>query len=319
MELFDENYYAKAVANIIGEVKDPIMYKWFSHDQIEDVDLQMGYQRTVKWDAFLNANPTTIANEVNTISTIGFSSEVVRLNYLKLQYKFRHLKQASEKFYTSDSYLGDINNNLLPFSQAYKLASSEIIKLINHFVLTGTVSIQKDGKNQKRLLPNMYGLLNMPHQVKEEVASGDKDKMDKIFEKIEAGLSKLELGDEFSTPMMVIVDPTTSLKLVKPYAAAQGAASSCEKWEDVLIQTIKAINNREDVYIETSNLLKHQILIYPLNPELIKFKPSKYMLPTPNEQVDKDSTDIAHSYIDFVLGGLLATRKTILQVHIKQS
>ncbi|PRR60130.1 hypothetical protein [Borreliella burgdorferi] len=319
MELFDENYYAKAVANIIGEVKDPIMYKWFSPDQIEDVDLQMGYQRTVKWDAFLNANPTTIANEVNTISTIGFSSEVVRLNYLKLQYKFRHLKQASEKFYTSDSYLGDINNNLLPFSQAYKLASSEIIKLINHFVLTGTVSIQKDGKNQKRLLPNMYGLLNMPHQVKEEVESANKDKMDKIFEKIEAGLSKLELGDEFSTPMMVIVDPTTSLKLVKPYAAAQGAASSCEKWEDVLIQTIKAINNREDVYIETSNLLKHQILIYPLNPELIKFKPSKYMLPTPNEQVDKDSTDIAHSYIDFVLGGLLATRKTILQVNIKQS
>ncbi|MCD2417516.1 hypothetical protein LRB87_06675, partial [Borreliella burgdorferi] len=91
----------------------------------------------------------------------------------------------------------------------------------------GTVSIQKDGKNQKRLLPNMYGLLNMPHQVKEEVESGDKDKMDKIFEKIEDGLSKLELGDEFSTPMMVIVDPTTSLKLVKPYAAAQGAASSC--------------------------------------------------------------------------------------------
>ncbi|WP_233780295.1 DUF228 domain-containing protein [Borreliella bavariensis] len=39
----------------------------------------------------------------------------------------------------------------------------------------------------------------------------------------------------------------------------------------------------------------------------------------PNEQVDKDSTDIAHSYIDFVLGGLLATKKTILQVHIKQS
>ncbi len=168
MELFDENYYAKAVANIIGEVKDPIMYKWFFPEQIEDVDLQMGYQRTVKWDAFLNANPTTIANEVNTISTIGFSSEVVRLNYLKLQYKFRHLKQASEKFYTSDSYIGDINNNLLPFAQAYKLASNEIIKLINHFVLTGTVSIQKDGKNQKRLLPNMYGLLNMSKQVKEE-------------------------------------------------------------------------------------------------------------------------------------------------------
>ncbi len=232
MELFDENYYAKAVANIIGEVKDPIMYKWFSPDQIEDVDLQMGYQRTVKWDAFLNANPTTIANEVNTISTIGFSSEVVRLNYLKLQYKFRHLKQASEKFYTSDSYLGDINNNLLPFFQAYKLASSEIIKLINHFVLTGTVSIQKDGKNQKRLLPNMYGLLNMPHQVKEEVESANKDKMDKIFEKIEAGLSKLELGDEFSTPMMVIVRPynfSQTRKAIRSSTGCQQVAS--EKWE----------------------------------------------------------------------------------------
>nr|WP_236840943.1 hypothetical protein [Borreliella turdi] len=44
----------------------------------------------------------------------------------------------------------------------------------------------------------------------------------------------------------------------------------------------KVINNREDVYIETSNLLKPQILAYPFNPELIKFEPSKYMLPTLN-------------------------------------
>ncbi|WP_418909545.1 hypothetical protein QIA41_05940 (plasmid) [Borreliella sinica] len=321
LSLYDENYYAKTIANIVGEIDVPEMYRWFLPEQFEDVDVLMGYQRTVKWDAFLNGNPTTIANEVNTISTIGFKSEVVRLNYLKLQYKFRHLNQASEKFYTSDSYVGDINNNLLPFARAYKLACNEIIKLISHFVLTGTISIQQDGKNQKRLLPNMYGLLNTPEQIKEEVASGDKDKMDKIFEKIETGLSKLELGSGFSTPMMVIVDPKTSLKLVKPYAAGQAAASNCERWEweDVLTRTIKAINNREDVYIETSHLLKHQILIYPLNPKLIKFKPSKYMLPLPNRQVDTDSTDIAHSYIDFVLGGLLATKNTILQVNIKQS
>ncbi|ACL34685.1 conserved hypothetical protein (plasmid) [Borreliella garinii PBr] len=37
-------------------------------------------------------------------------------------------------------------------------------------------------------------------------------------------------------------------------------------------------------------------------------------MPTPNEQVDKDSTDIVHSYIDFVLGGLLAT-KNILKLN----
>ncbi|UPA08298.1 DUF1357 family protein (plasmid) [Borrelia hermsii DAH] len=233
-------------------------------------------------------------------------------------------KDRRNKFYKNNDYAGDVNNNLLPFKEAYKLASNEIIKLINHFILTGTVSIQKDGKNQKRMLPNMYGLLNMPDQVKEEVSSSDKDKMDKIFEKIESGLAKLELGDEFSTPMMVLVDQATSLKLVKPYAIPNASSSSniyfsTDSWEDFLVKTIKAVNNRQEVYIQTSNLLSNQILIYPLNAELIKFKPSKYMLPMPNEQVDKDSTDIAHSYIDFVLGGLLATQKTILRVDIKQS
>ncbi|WP_038363056.1 hypothetical protein [Borrelia persica] len=325
-ELYDQNYYAKEIANVFPEVKLPVFYNWFSNEQIEDVDLKTGYLKTIKWDAFLNANPTTLVNEVNTIATIGFRSESVRLNYLKLQYKFRHLKQTVEQSYKNNDYAGDVNNNLLPFKEAYKLASNEIIKLINHFILTGTVSIQKDGKNQKRMLPNMYGLLNMPGQIKVEVEQSNKDKMNEIFKKIEEGLGKLELGDEFSTPMMVLVDPKTSLKLVKPYAIPCESSSSnshiyssTDSWEDFLIKTIKAVNNRQEVYIETSNLLSHQILIYPLNAELIKFKPSKYMLPMPNEQIDKDSTDIAHSYLDFVLGGLLATQNTILRVDIKQS
>ncbi|WP_172966344.1 hypothetical protein [Borrelia miyamotoi] len=60
----------------------------------------------------------------------------------------------------------------------------------------------------------MYGLLNMPDQISEEVSSSNKDKMDKIFEKIESGVVKLELGDEFSIPMIVITDQATSLKLI---------------------------------------------------------------------------------------------------------
>ncbi|UPA18560.1 hypothetical protein [Borrelia puertoricensis] len=323
-ELYDQNYYAKEIANVFPEIKTPVFYKWFSNEQIEDVNLTIGYLKTIKWDAFLDANPTTLVNEVNTIATIGFKSESIKLNYLSLQYRFRHLKQTAEKFYKNNDYAGDVNNNLLPFREAYKLASNEIIKLIDHFILTGAVSIQKDGKNEKRMLPNMYGLLNMPKQVKEQVQSSDKDKMDKIFEKIESGLAKLELGDEFSTPFMVLVDPQTSLKLIKPYAitntsSSSNTYSSNDSWEDFLIKTIKAVNNRREVYIQTSNLLQNQILIYPLNAELIKFKPSKYMLPIPNEQIDKDSTTIAHSYLDFVLGGLLATANTILRVDIKQS
>ncbi|WP_257789428.1 hypothetical protein [Borrelia turicatae] len=43
------------------------------------------------------------------------------------------------------------------------------------------------------------------------------------------------------------------------------------------------------------------------------------MLPIPNKHVDEDPTGIAHSYLDFVLGGLLAIDNTILRVDIKQS
>nr|WP_274944881.1 hypothetical protein [Borrelia miyamotoi]WDE73263.1 hypothetical protein CNO14_07510 [Borrelia miyamotoi]WDE73384.1 hypothetical protein CNO14_07960 [Borrelia miyamotoi] len=318
-DLFDLDYYSKEIASVINDISVPKFYKWLANEQFEYVNLKNGFVKTIKWDAFINKNPTTLVDELNSISTIGFRSETVMLNYLRLQYKFRHINQAEEDFYANDGYIGNANNNLLPFREAYKLASDEIIKIIDHFILTGFISIRKDGKDQKVLLPNMHGLLNLPNQIKEDVEASNKDKMDKIFEKIEEGLSKLELGDEFSTPMMVLLDQKTSLKLIKPYGTDTRPSVSNEKWRDVLINTIKAMNNWQDVYLETSNLLKDQIIIYPLNPKLLKFKPSKYMLPTLNRQVDYDSSDIAHSYLDFVLGGLLATDKTVLQINIKQS
>ncbi|WP_231439776.1 DUF787 family protein [Borrelia duttonii] len=121
------------------------------------------------------------------------------------------------------------------------------MKLITSFVLTGTVSVQKDGNRGKRLLSNIYGLLNMPDQIKEEVQAANKDKMDKIFKSIKSGLSKLELGDYFDSPFMVLVDPLTSLKLVEPYAIPNASSSSnvyssTDSWEDFLIKTIKALN-----------------------------------------------------------------------------
>ncbi|WP_024653016.1 hypothetical protein [Borrelia persica] len=319
MELFDENYYVQEVIQATEEVELPKFYDWFAKEQIEEVPYKMGFFKTVEWDVFLKENPTDVINNYNTVSTIGFKSEVVKLNYLHLQYKFPHLKDSAVLEFTNSEYIGDVNNNYLPFGTAYKLACNEIMKMITHFVLTGTVSIQKDGNNAKILLPNMYGLLNMPYQIKEEVDASNKDKMDKIFEKIESGLSKLELGDYFDSPFMVIVDPLTSLKLVKPYMVNDNPGFLNERWQDFLTATIKALNNRNEVVIQTSNLLKNQIVIFPMNPKLLKFKPSKYMLPTPNEQIDTNSSNIAHSYIDFVLGGLLATKKTILQVFIKQS
>ncbi|ETZ17394.1 putative cytosolic protein [Borrelia duttonii CR2A] len=320
MELYEEDYYEQEIIQATEEVELPKFYDWFAPEQIEEVPYKMGFFKTVEWDAFLNDNPTNVVNNYNTVSTIGFRSEVVKLNYLRLQYKFAHLKDSAVPEFTNSEYIGDVNNNYLPFGTAYELACNEIMKLITNFVLTGTVSVQKDGKNSKVLLPNMYGLLNMPYQIKEEVQAANKDKMDKIFESIKSGLSKLELGDYFDCPFMVLVDPLTSLKLVEPYTVNNNNPGILnERWQDFLIATIKAVNNRNEVTIQISNLLKNQIIIYPMNSKLLKFKPSKFMLPTPNEQIDTNSSDIAHSYIDFVLGGLLATQKTILQVEIKQS
>ncbi|WP_434757154.1 hypothetical protein bpuCAU1_000987 (plasmid) [Borrelia puertoricensis] len=306
---FNDESNSREIVGLESDVREPMFYKWFSSKQIEENATSCNYINAIKWDAFLNANPTTLVNEVNTIATIGFKSHLVKLDYLKLQYRFRHLKKTF-KVYQDNA--GNINNNLLTFEQAYKLASNEIIKLIDEFILTGDVSIQKDGKIEKQKLPNMYGLLNMPNQIDEEVEASNKDKMDKIFEKIESGLLKLELGDEFSTPFMVLVDPITSV-------SSDNLSYTSDKWKDVITDTIKAVNNWQEVYLHTSNLLQNQILIYPLSPNLIRLKSSKYMLPMLNKKVDEDSTDIEHSYLDFVLGGLLATEKTILRVDIKQS
>ncbi|WP_434757155.1 hypothetical protein bpuCAU1_000988 (plasmid) [Borrelia puertoricensis] len=319
---FNDESNSREIVGLENYVREPMFYKWFSSKQIEENATSCNYINAIKWDAFLNANPTTLVNEFNhDVQTINFKSHLVKLNYLRLQYKFRHLKQTAEKFYKNNDYTGDVNNNLLTFEQAYKLASDEIIKIIDQFILTGDVSIQRDGKNQKRMLPNMYGLLNMPNQIDEEVEASNKDKMDKIFEKIKSGLAKLELGDEFSTPMMVLVDPVTSLKLIKPCAitsvSSDNLSYTSDKWKDVITDTIKAVNNWQEVYLHTSNLLQNQILIYPLSPNLIRLKSSKYMLPMLNEQIDKNSSDVAHSYLDFVLGGLLAKANTILRVDIK--
>ncbi|UPA13759.1 hypothetical protein [Borrelia turicatae] len=322
-DLFDLDYYSKEIANVINDVSIPEFYKWLADEQFEYINLKTGFVKSIKWDAFVNKNPTALTDEVNAVSTIGFRSETVMLNYLKLQYKFRHVNQDEETFYTNDGYIGNPNNNLLSFREAFKLASDEIIKIIDNFILTGTVTVKKNGRNQQILLPNMYGLLNMPNQVKEEVEASNKDKMDKIFEKIKSGLAKLELGKEFSTPMMVLVDPITSFKLFGPCAITSVSSDDVRYTNDsgelYLIKAIKSINNRKEVYLNTSHLLKNQILIYPLSPNLIKLKPNKYMLPMLNGQVDEDSSDIAHSYLDFVLGGLLATDNTILRISIKES
>ncbi|WP_024654392.1 hypothetical protein [Borrelia hispanica] len=314
MTELNENYYFKELDDLENDIKKPMFYKWLSKEQIKEKVACDKYHKIIKWDAFLNANPTILINEVNSIATVGFRSQTIKFNYLRLQYRFRHLKPSIE--ISTDPTL-DTNDYILSFREAYKLANNEIIKLIDYFILTGTLSIQKDGKNQVVLPSNMYGLLNMPNQIKEEVEQSNKDKMDKIFEKIKSGLAKLEFGDEFSTPIMVLVDPLTSLKLSEPYVVKNLSFSYL--WEDILIKIIKSINNRQRVYLQTSNLLQNQILIYPLNPNLIEFRPNKYMLPTLNEHVDKNSSDIAYSYLDFVLGGLLATEKTILRVDIKQS
>ncbi|AHH10048.1 Putative cytosolic protein, partial (plasmid) [Borrelia parkeri SLO] len=140
-DLFDLEYYSKEIASVINDVSTPEFYKWLADEQFEYINLKTGFVKSIKWDAFANKNPTALIDEVNVISTMGFRSETIMLNYLKLQYKFRHINQYEENFYTHNGYIGNPNNSLLPFREAFKLTSDEIIKIIDHFILTGTVTV----------------------------------------------------------------------------------------------------------------------------------------------------------------------------------
>lgn len=319
--LFDEEYYTKGIKNVTDKIVMPKFYAWFSAEQrSEKVPHKMGTMKTIQWEAIVNENPTTIANEFNTVSTIRFGANKVKINYLALQYKFPHLKESAVSEFVTPNYMGDPNNHYLPYEKGYELASNKITKIITHFILTGTVTVTKDGKNQKILLPNMYGLLTLPNQIKEEVDSANKDKLDKIFEKIQSGIAKLNLGEYFDSPMMVLMDRKIYAKMTDFYTVGQNQATAgVTRWKDQLIALIKGFNNDQPVTVHASNIIDNQIIIFPQNPAVVSLRESRYMLPTPNEHKDRDSSNIVYSYIDFVLGGLHATEETVLQVVIKTS
>lgn len=318
--LFDEEYYTKSIRNVIDEIMLPKFYAWFSQDQIIPVPHKMGTMKTIQWQAWINETPTANLNQFNTLSTIAFGANKIVLNYLAFQYRFDHLKPSAVSEFVSEDYAGDPNNHFLAFGNAYKLASNEIVKLITHFVITGKVTVKKNSKLSKILVPNMYGLLSLPNQITEEVQVADKDKLDKIFEKIQSGLNKLELGDYFDSPMTVLMDRKIYAKMTDFYTVgANQATAGVTRWRDQLISIIKGFNNDNPVNVHSSNLLENQIIIFPQSPEVLRFYASKYMMPSINDFKAVDSSNIVGSFVDFVLGGLEATERTLLLINIKTS
>ncbi|UGQ17915.1 hypothetical protein [Borrelia sp. RT1S] len=317
MSYLDDNYYARRVKEALEDkkIETPEFYKWFASSQIINTDITSGHFQTTKWEAFVEDTPTAVSNGTNVVSNIQFRSITTQTSFLRLQYAFNHLRRGAEDKYTRNGYMGDPNNNILPFKEAYIRAHNLIDKIRSAFFLLGYISVNKDGKYRKILLndikgkPNMFGLLNTPNQITKSVDSSNINSPEKILEVFKAGLSEMNLEEYAYAPIMVLMDNQTSLKL-NSYDKGGNKA----KYKDMLLDDLSSINNGNTTQLKTSPLLKNKIIIFPHKPELLLI--NEGLPPIINEFVERRSNDMETSYIDFVIGSTMAHDKTMLVINI---
>ncbi|UPA11041.1 hypothetical protein bpSLO_000892 (plasmid) [Borrelia parkeri] len=83
----------------------------------------------------------------------------------------------------------------MPFKEAFKLTSDEIIKIIDHFILTGTVTVKKMVGVKKYYFLICTGYLICQIKLKKKLRLLIKIKWIRSLKKIKSGLAKLELGE----------------------------------------------------------------------------------------------------------------------------
>ncbi|QMU99831.1 hypothetical protein F0310_05300 (plasmid) [Borrelia sp. A-FGy1] len=317
MSYLDDNYYARRVSEALVEnkIKIPEFYNWFDPKQVINTDITSGHLKTTKWEAFVQDTPTAVSNGTNVVSNIQFRSVTTQTSFLWLQYTFNHIRRGAEEKYVKNGYMGDSNSNILPFKEAYIKAHSLIDRIRSTFFLLGYISINKDGKYQKILLndtkgkPNMFGLLNTPNQVVKNIISSNANSPDKILEAFKEGLAEMNLEEYAYSPIMVLMDNQTSLKL-----NAYDNNGNKIAYKDMLIKDLASINNGNKTTIRTTPLLKDKIIIFSLQPELLLI--NEGVPPIINEFVEKRPNDMETSYIDFVIGSTMALDNTILVINI---
>lgn len=282
----------------------PEYYHFFDNEQIQISDSSFASEKVVKWHSSIADLPTLKVNDFSTVSTIKFKRQVVFVNYLPFQYAFT--------YYVPDGKLDIQSVNNINMQEGFKYSLNEIHKLLSTHYLRGGLSFSGDGKNRRTLLVDesnqetMYGLLNIPGQIDVNV---DVIKNADLLKACRDGVSQINLEDERKVPFKVLTTPKIKALLLEKLP------NNHYSYKDMLFDILRAINNDADIQLETTNLLSDEMLIYPRSSKLVLLKDGHP--PVLNAYTQMSSSNFRTSFLDFSIGTILASEKSIFRLKLE--
>ncbi|WPM06395.1 hypothetical protein QIA41_04700 (plasmid) [Borreliella sinica] len=298
--ILNNDEYVNTVRDVlVGECPIPEYYHFLDSHQIESSNISLGSDRIIKWYSNLTDIPTLKVNDFNTVSTIKFQRQIVKINYLPFQYAFT--------YYAPDGKVSVEANTNINMREGLLGAIIEIQKLMSAHYLKGGLTLSKN--NKRTLLVDesnnetMYGLLNLPNQIDKTV------KQTNILDQIKSindDLGKINLEDERKVPFKILTSSKIKGRLL------ERLPSNNYSYKDMLFDFISAINNDANIELETTNLLDDEILIYPRNSKLLLLRDGHQ--PILNSYIEVSSSNFRTSFLDFSIGTILATKNSILRI-----
>ncbi|MCD2401463.1 hypothetical protein LRB67_04180 [Borreliella bissettiae] len=300
--ILNNDEYINTVRDVLVK-KCPISeyYHFLDSQQIQSSNISLGSDRIIKWYSNLTDVPTLKVNDFNTVSTIKFQRQIVKINYLPFQYAFT--------YYAPDGKVSVEANTNINMREGLLGAIIEIQKLMSAHYLRGGLALSRGSK--RTLLVDesnnetMYGLLNLPNQIDKTV------KQTNILDQIKSindELSKINLEDERKVPFKILT--TSKIKGL----LLERLPNNNYSYKDMLFDFISAINNDADIELETTNLLDDEILIYPRSSKLLLLKDGHQ--PILNSYTEVSSSNFRTSFLDFSIGTILATKNSILRIKL---
>ncbi|WP_151060729.1 hypothetical protein [Borreliella turdi] len=300
--ILNNDEYLNTVRDVLlGECPIPEYYHFLDSQQIQSSNISLGSDRIIKWYSNLTDVPTLKVNDFNTVSTIKFQRQIVKINYLPFQYAF--------KYYAPDGKVSVEANTNITMREGLLGSIIEIQKLMSAHYLKGGLALSKG--NKRTLLVDefnnetMYGLLNLPNQIDKTV------KQPNILDQIRSindDLLKINLEDERRVPFKILTTSKIKGRLL------ERLPNNNYSYKDMLFDFISAINNDANIELETTNLLDNEILIYPRSSKLLLLKDGHQ--PILNSYTEVSSSNFRTSFLDFSIGTILATKNSILRIKL---
>ncbi|AHH08973.1 hypothetical protein baBA2_000957 (plasmid) [Borrelia anserina] len=302
--LFNNEEFINTVRDALTFDKPiPEYYHFFDNEQIESSDLSFASEKVIKWNSSIVDLPTLKVNDFSTVSTIKFKRQVVLVNYLPFQYAFT--------YYAPDGKLDIQAINNINMREGLRYSLSEIHKLLSSHYLRGGLCFSSDQKNHRTLLVDetnretMYGLLNLPGQIDKTISVSQPSDLVRAFN---AEVGQINLEDERRVPFKVLTTPRIKASLL------ERLRHNNYSYKDMLFDSLRAINNDADIELETTNLLNDEMLIYPRSSKLLLLKDGHP--PVLNAYTQMSSSNFRTSFLDFSIGSILASEKSILRFKI---